>query len=850
MTDFERLGAFYLGKLYDVSEEKRLDRLLMYDARDLTTHAVCVGMTGSGKTGLCIDLLEEAAIDKVPAIIIDPKGDMTNLLLTFPDLEAEDFRPWINPDDARRKGVTEEHFAGQQADLWRNGLAEWGQSGDRIRMLRETADFTIYTPGSDAGVPVSILQSFAVPSLSWDTDAEMLRERIQGAVSALLGLVGLEADPVQSREHILLSNIFEHFWRQGEDLDLPKLILAIQKPPVRQLGVFDVDTFFPEDDRFELAMRINSIIAAPAFESWLRGQPMDVGGFLATPSGKPRHSIFYIAHLSDAERMFFVTMLLNQIITWMRTQPGTTSLRALIYMDEIFGFFPPVANPPSKQPMLTLLKQARAFGVGVVLTTQNPVDLDYKGLTNAGTWFIGRLQTERDKMRVLDGLESASSQAGQALDRAELSRIISALGKRVFLLHNVHEEAPVTFQTRWAMSYLRGPLTRLQVRQLTEGQEPDSPVAAPLDETPVSPQASPRPVESASVGARAGAVADSSKPVYATAPPSVSSRIDQVYLPVRRGASTAALTLEEELGGPIEVQGHQLLYVPAVLGVGRLHFVDRTRDVNEREGFALLAEPPGGARMLTWEQAQSLDIALGDLRQQADDEAFFDELPESINESPEFTALRDDLSDYLYHNSSVTLLYSPALETYSKPGESEREFRMRLQQIAREKRDEEIDEITERYNDKLERVEDKLRREESDLAQREADVSARKRETLVSVGESVVGVFLGRRSYRMASTALSKQRQAAKAKLQLEEARDDVKALEEDIKELEAELQEDVEAARERWESALTDLEEYEVRPRRKDVQISLFGLAWSPHWVVTYQRRGGAAQTELVEAF
>ncbi|MGD8997361.1 MAG: type IV secretion system DNA-binding domain-containing protein, partial [Anaerolineae bacterium] len=436
--NFERLGAFYLGKEYDVAKEQRLDRLLMYDARDLTTHALCVGMTGSGKTGLCIDLLEEAALDNVPTIIIDPKGDMTNMLLTFPELRPQDFRPWINADDARRKGMSEDAFAAQQAELWRNGLAEWGQSGERIRMLRNAGDFVVYTPGSDAGVPVSILQSFAAPPLSWDSEAELLRERIQGSVSALLGLVGVDADPVQSREHILLSNLFEHFWRQGEDLDLPKLILSVQKPPIRQLGVFDVDTFFPEKDRFELAMRINNIIAAPGFQSWLQGQPMDVASFLSTPTGRPRHAIFYIAHLSDAERMFFVTMLLNQVITWMRTQPGTTSLRALLYMDEIFGFFPPVANPPSKQPMLTLLKQARAFGVGVVLTTQNPVDLDYKGLTNAGTWFIGRLQTERDKMRVLDGLESASSQAGHALDRGELSDIISALGKRVFLLHNVH----------------------------------------------------------------------------------------------------------------------------------------------------------------------------------------------------------------------------------------------------------------------------------------------------------------------------------------------------------------------------------------------------------------------------
>jgi len=845
--DFERLGAFYLGKQYDVAESKRLDRLLMYDARDLTTHAVCVGMTGSGKTGLCIDLLEEAAIDKVPAIIIDPKGDMTNMLLSFPELRPEDFRPWINADDARRKGVSEETFAAQQAELWRTGLAEWGQGGDRIRMLRDAADFTIYTPGSEAGVPVSILQSLAAPALSWETEAEILRERIQGAVSALLGLIGVEADPVQSREHILLSSLFEHFWRQGVDLDLPKLILSIQKPPIRKLGVFDTDTFFPQDKRFELAMRINNIIAAPAFESWLQGQPMDVAGFLGTPDGKPRHSIFYIAHLSDAERMFFVTMLLNQVITWMRAQPGTTSLRALVYMDEIFGFFPPVANPPSKQPMLTLLKQARAFGVGIVLTTQNPVDLDYKGLTNAGTWFIGRLQTERDKMRVLDGLESASSQAGQALNRDQLSRIISALGKRVFLLHNVHEEAPATFQTRWAMSYLRGPLTRLQVRELMAGRKPDEPSEAA--EPSAAPREAPAIAPTSNTAAQPEAAA-APELAFASAPPSLSSRVEQVYLPARRGASTAALAIEGEAGAPIEIESHHLLYIPAVLGIGRLHFVDRTRDVNEQEDFALLNRPPEGAGTLAWDKARSLDLTGHDLRQEPESGAYFDELPESINESTEFTSMKNDLDDYLYRNRSVTLLYGPRLDAYSEPGESERAFRSRLQQLAREKRDEEVDEITERYEKKLEKVEDRLRREEADLAEREADVAARKRETLASVGESVVGMFLGRRSSRMVSTALSKQRQAAKAKLKLEEAEDDVKELEEDIEALEAELQEEVALVRDRWEEALTELETYDVRPRRKDVQINFFGLAWTPHWQITYRNRSGTTLTELVEAF
>ena len=839
--DFEKLGAFYLGKEYDVADKKLLDRLLMYDARDLTTHAVCVGMTGSGKTGLCAVLLEEAAADHVPAIIIDPKGDVTNLLLAFPQLRPADFRPWINADDARRKGLSEDEFAAKQADLWRNGLADWGQDGARIEMLRESAEFVIYTPGSDAGVPVSILQSFAAPPLSWDTEAELLRERVQGTVSALLGLVGVDADPVRSREHILLSNLFEHFWRQGEDLDLAKLILAIQNPPIRQLGVFDVDTFFPQKDRFELAMSLNNIIASPAFQSWLQGQPLDVASFLSTPNGKPRHSIFYIAHLSDAERMFFVTMLLNQVITWMRTQPGTTSLRALLYMDEIFGFFPPVANPSSKQPMLTLLKQARAFGVGVVLTTQNPADLDYKGLTNTGTWFIGRLQTERDKMRLLDGLESTSSEAGHALDRDELNRIISALGKRVFLLHNVHEQAPVTFHTRWAMSYLRGPLTRTQVRELMESKKPDQPAIAPSQPAAVGPTSA-----AATQPESAVAPADA----FAKSPPSLPPSIQQVYLPARRGATAAILDLEGQEGGAIEVQSRNLLYVPAVLGMGRVHFVDQRRNVNEREDLALLAQPPGSASMLAWERSQPLDLTMRELMDRPEPDAYFDELPESINQAREFNALKKDLADHLYRNRSVTLLHSAVFKAYSQPNESKRDFQMRLQQAAREERDEEVDKISERYEKRLERLQERLRRAEATLARKEVDAEARKRETLVSVGESVVGMFLGRRSTRVASTALSKHRQTTMAKVKLEEAEDALEALQQEVKELQEELQEQVTAVRERWEEALLELEEVPVTPRRTDVQVDLFALAWTPHWQITYQDRGGSTRTQLMVAY
>jgi hypothetical protein len=387
MPDFEKLGVFYMGRAFDLSKKKRLDDLLLYDSRDLVTHAVCVGMTGSGKTGLCLSLIEEAAIDGVPAILIDPKGDLCNLLLTFPDLSPSDFRPWINEDDASRKGMSPDEYAKQQAELWKNGLAEWGEDGERIRKLRESADFAIYTPGSSAGLPVSILKSFAAPPQAARDDEEVLRERVSSTATGLLTLAGVDADPLKSREHILVSTILAAAWQKGEDLDLASLISRIQTPPVSKIGVVDLESFFPAKERFALAMGLNNLLAAPGFASWLEGEPLEVGSLLRTASGKPRIAIFSIAHLSDAERMFFVTLLLNQTLAWMRAQSGTTSLRAILYMDEIAGYFPPVAAPPAKAPLLTLLKQGRAFGLGVVLATQNPVDLDYKGLSNTGTWF-------------------------------------------------------------------------------------------------------------------------------------------------------------------------------------------------------------------------------------------------------------------------------------------------------------------------------------------------------------------------------------------------------------------------------------------------------------------------------
>ncbi|MDQ2951462.1 MAG: hypothetical protein M3R54_04295 [Chloroflexota bacterium] len=474
-SDYEKLGAFYIGRPYDLARKAPEPGIVLYDSKDLVTHAVCVGMTGSGKTGLCIDVIEEAALDGVPTIAIDPKGDLTNLMLTFPALRPEDFRPWINEEDAAKKGLTPDAYAAQQAELWKNGLASWGEDGERIKRLRDAADVAVYTPGSTAGIPISILASFAAPPQALRDDAELLRERVGTTVTSLLGLVGVDADPVKSREHVLLSTLVTNAWSDGMDLDVAALVEQVQKPPVARIGVMDLESFYPEKERQKLALALNGLLAAPGFSAWLEGVAMDPATLLRTAEGKPRVAIVSIAHLSDAQRMFFVTLLLNEVVGWMRAQSGTTSLRAILYMDEIFGFFPPIAAPPAKQPMLTLLKQGRAFGLGVMLATQNPVDLDYKGLANAGTWFLGRLQTDRDKARVLEGLEGVAAAANAKFDKSAIDTMLSGLGSRVFLMNDVHEDGPHLIESRWSMSYLRGPLTRDQIKKLMDGKRPAIP---------------------------------------------------------------------------------------------------------------------------------------------------------------------------------------------------------------------------------------------------------------------------------------------------------------------------------------------------------------------------------------
>ena len=644
MEDFEKLGAFYLGREYDLAT-KELGGLLLYDSKDLVTHGVCVGMTGSGKTGLCVGLLEEAAIDSVPSLVIDPKGDLTNLLLTFPDLRPEDFRPWISEEEAGKKGLSPDDFAREQAEMWKKGLADWGQDPSRIARLRAAADFTIYTPGSTAGLPVSILKSFSAPAQAVRDDPESLRDRINTVATSVLGLLGVTADPIQSREHILLSSLLDAAWSAGQDLDLPALIQQIQTPPFARVGVLDLEAFYPEKDRFGLALLLNNLLASPTFETWLEGEALDIGRMLFTAEGRPRVSIFSIAHLSDAERMFFVSLLLNEVLGWMRTQPGTGSLRAILYMDEIFGYFPPVAEPPSKRPLLTLLKQARAYGLGVLLATQNPVDLDYKGLANAGTWFIGRLQTERDKARLLEGLEGVAAGSETRFDRQEMEETLAGLGKRVFLMYNAHEDAPAVFQTRWALSYLPGPLTRTQIKTLMDPRRPAQPTTPPVTAATVAAAA---PVAAVpTVVAPAGAVAEPS-----AQPGTVPPEVPQFFLPLR-GAAPA---------------GSQILYRPGVLATGTVNFVNTKTGAGTSTKVMRMAPAPEGALALDWDGALVLDSAVEDLERQPYPGVAFAPLPAAMEKLASYRSWSGDFAAWAFRTQSIEVLKSPGFKHDLRPG--------------------------------------------------------------------------------------------------------------------------------------------------------------------------------------
>jgi hypothetical protein len=817
----ETNGKFYLGRIFDPQQTKTTEQPLLYEPADLTTHAVVVGMTGSGKTGLCIDLLEEAALNNIPALMIDPKGDITNTLLHFPNLLPQDFQPWVNPDQARRDGKTVEQAAVDTAQLWKQGLTDWGIDTERLLNLKESAQFAIFTPGSDAGIPINILASLKAPSIPWETNKEILREKISGTVTALLGLVGLQdVDPVRSREHILLSNIFENAWSQGKDLDLGELILQAQTPPFQKLGVFDVNTFFPEKDRFGLAMMLNNILAAPAFQVWIEGQPLDIPSLLYTAEGKIRHSVFYIAHLNDTERMFFVTLLYSAVETWMRSQTGTTSLRALVYFDEIFGYLPPVANPPSKQPMLRMLKQARAFGVGQVLVTQNPVDVDYKALSNAGTWMIGKLQTDQDKQRLLDGLDSAM--AG-SLDRSAYDQLISSLGKRVFLLHNVHAKTPALFQTRWAMNYLTGPLTRNQIPDLNRlvgaTIQPPSTVV-PGDKDTIAAETPPLAL---SVPGNKGTQFSSTRPA-------IPAGIDEYILPNNLTFTQSFKAAGREF--PPEAFSQGLVYRPVLLSQANVRLVNLKYKLDIEGYKTVIVANPDRRGSVRWEDflTERIDASMFD--QSPDAQARFSQPEAPINDIKLMKALQKDFMDWVYRGGEVLIRANETLKLYAGPEVSEGEFRTKCSEAARKECESELKKTAATYEAKLRALNDKVEREQRELEQDKAELSSRKLEEAGNVAETVAGL-LGLTRKRSISSSLTKRRMTSQAKSDVDESIDAIEEYQKEIAEIEAQKEAALQAVNDKWGEVANLITEIPVAPQKNDILLDFFGVAWMPFHLV-----------------
>ena len=846
-------NTFYLGRLFDPKTAKLTSTDINYDSADLTTHAVVTGMTGSGKTGLCISLLEEAALNGVPAIIIDPKGDLTNLLLHFPELLPKDFQPWIDPEVVRRANKTPEQASQEAAMAWRNGLQEWGMTPERILDLKNSVDFAIYTPGSDSGIPVSVLSSLDAPGLDWDSNREVLRERITSTVTALLGLVGMnDLDPIRSREHILLSNIFEEHWSQGNGIDLTELILQTQNPPFDKLGAFPVDTFFPPKDRMALAMTLNNILASPAFEAWREGQALDVQSLLFKEDGTPRHSIFYLAHLSDGERMFFTTLLLSAVETWMRTQKGSAALRALLYMDEIYGYLPPTANPPSKLPLLRMLKQARAFGLGILLATQNPVDLDYKALSNTGTWFIGKPQTERDKNRLLDGLESLAG----GFSRAEMDKLISSLGKRVFVMNNVHEKNPVLFQTRWAMNFLAGPMTRTQIRDLNAlvgagevaaPQPKPKPVSAPkvtaapppVDHVqPISVPSAPAQPKKTPTRSTSSSVLESSNGGNLTKPP-VPAGIREYYLPQNYSMPEAFSAAGKPQAYGANIQG--VVYKPVLLASAQIRVLDRKYGVDVEVTKTALVDSLDRRGIVRWEDFTYAGPSLDKLESGPAPSSKYGSIEAPLNDSKLMTALQKDFTDWVFRNSSVEARANVALKVFAGPDVSQADFMKACADTAREARDTEIAKKTSAIEKKIKTLEDKLGREERELREDEAELQNRNIESganLLELGASVLGLT----RKKSVTTQFTKHRLAQSAKAEVQESQETISKLTKDLNDLIREREQVIREISDKWGRIVSESNEVTINPKKTDIYVNIFGIAWKPYYLI----QAGGETTEL----
>lgn len=787
---YEKLGLLYLGRELDLDSGAPSDVPFLYKNKSLTTHGVIIGMTGSGKTGLGVGLIEEAIMDNVPSIVIDPKGDMGNLLLTFPQNRPEDFAPWVDPAEAARKEMSVEEFATATAANWKEGLALWGQGSERIETLRSKTTMTIYTPGSSAGMPVSVLSGFRAPDETVLSDTDTLNSLVNATTTSLLALVDISGDPLQSKEHILLSSLLLHFWRKGEDLSMESLIGQIVNPPFTKVGVFSLDTFYPQNDRMSLAMTLNNILASPTFSAWTEGEPLDIQRILYGEDGLPRTAIFSIAHLSDAERMFFVTMLLNQFIGWMRRQRGSSSLKALLYMDEIFGYFPPTANPPSKKPMMLLLKQARAFGVGVVLSTQNPVDLDYKGLSNIGTWFVGRLQTRQDQEKVVEGIVGASD---GTLNTTKVRSLLSDMKGRQFLMNSVHLEEPVLFETRWAMSYLKGPISKNDIKKLMEPMKKE--VSRGNDSDAAS---------------SSGHLQAAGGPGLA---PVVPKNIEQLYYMQNMASDTACF--EPKLGLAASVRFYNAK-----------RNIDQVDQVNQQ----LYLDDSFGR--LDWDNVRQADYQLDDCAQTPPSESTYYPLPPAFADLKDLRTISKSFSDYLYQNKKLDLFKVAVLSFESEPGETLGDFKVRLGDHLREQKEKAVETLEVKYRAKQERLEQKLIRATAKVEKEQQDVQSKTTDSIISFGAAIVGAFFGRKA--LSATNISKAATGIRNVGRVSKEKNDVKRAEQAVldaqvalDELAVEIEDKIMDLGDTYEVDNYEVETFSIKPRRSDIFDLRLALVW-----------------------
>lgn len=806
------MANLMLGGTVDPATHERTgtddDHLVRLKTETFTTHGVIVGMTGSGKTGLGVVLIEEVLNAGLPVLLIDPKGDLTNLALTFPDLAPADFEPWVDPGQAQAAGQSVSEFAAAQAELWKSGLAGWGLSGENIAALRSATDFTIYTPGSRSGVPLNIVGSLQAPANA--SDPEVVGDEIEGYVSGLLALVGIDADPLASREHILLSNLISHVWSAGKSLDLATLVGMIGDPPIRKLGVFELDQFFPQADRMKLAMQLNGLLASPAFAAWAQGPALDIQSLLYTPDGTGRCAIITTAHLSDDERQFVTSLVLAKLVTWMRRQSGTTDLRALLYMDEVAGYLPPTANPPSKKPIMTLMKQARAFGVGVVLSTQNPVDIDYKALSNAGTWMIGRLSTERDKARLLEGLTSAAG----GVDIGAVDKTISGLGKREFVLKVPGKDATPVFTTRWAMSYLRGPMTRDQIAQITQAS-PD--VAASAE-----PVASAAPAEA--VVAPAAATPN-------TPPPSDLGHDETSVMP-EIAAGTAVRWVDPASPWLAEVGGSSTSdrYAPAVMARVALRYDEEKADIVHDEEYECVLYPLGELNDVS--TAIAVDYDDRDLRTTAPEGAIYRLTNAPLKNKTLLTSIERDLKNHLAASQSIEVPYNATLKLYGRPGETAEQFEVRCLQAADSKADQDLAKLKDTYETKLERLREQHATASDRVGVLDEQAKGKRNSELLSTAGSILGgLFGGRKSSVLGKlgTAANRRGQTSAAKERLAAAEGKVARIEEQIAELEDELADDVAEIDQNWMTKAKDITTLRIGLEKTDIRVTQIVLAWLP---------------------